>query len=127
MSTKAQFLLVAPKNLGPGLDGRSRQQLVKIGYLILAMIPHQDQHGTLPGNDGAFEQGSDPGIELLTDHCTELTSAVNECNYPLASFNILKIFLRIGARAVAVPTSQKSSQVKYELQRQYSSTAKSVG
>mmetsp|Transcript_18497 Transcript_18497/g.53084 ORF Transcript_18497/g.53084 Transcript_18497/m.53084 type:complete len:270 (-) Transcript_18497:312-1121(-) len=68
MGGESQLLLVAPQDLGTGLDGRAGQQLVQIGHLILAMIPHQHQHGPLAGHDGPLDERPDAGVELLADH-----------------------------------------------------------
>ena len=68
MGREAQLLLVAPKDLGTGPDGRSGQELVEVGNLILAMIADQNQHGPLAGHDGALDERADARVELLPDH-----------------------------------------------------------
>ena len=69
MGGEAQLLLVAPQHLGTGLDGRSGEQLVKVGDLILAVIADQDQHGPLAGHHRPLDERPDAGVELLADHC----------------------------------------------------------
>ena len=68
MRRESQFLLVAPQHLGTGLDGRSGQQLVEVGDLVLAVISYQDQHRPLAGHDGPLDERPDAGVELLADH-----------------------------------------------------------
>ena len=68
MRRESQSLLVAPKHLGTGLDGRSGEQLVKVGHLILAVIADQDQHGPLAGHHRPLDERPDAGVELLADH-----------------------------------------------------------
>ena len=68
MRRKSQFLLVAPKHLGTGLDGRSCKQLVEVGHLILAVIADQDQHRPLAGHHRALDERPDAGVELFADH-----------------------------------------------------------
>ena len=68
MRREAQLLLVAPQHLGTGLDGRTGQELVEVGNLILAVISDQDQHRPLAGHDGALDERPDARVELLSDH-----------------------------------------------------------
>ena len=68
MRRESQLLLVAPQHLGTGLDGRSGQQLVEVGDLVLAVISYQDQHRPLAGHDGPLDERPDAGVELLADH-----------------------------------------------------------
>ena len=45
---KAQFLFITPKDAGSGLHRAFGHDLVQIGHLVLAVITHEDQHGSLP-------------------------------------------------------------------------------
>ena len=41
---------------------------MKIGDLIFAIIPHQNEHGPLIVDDPTFDQGSHPVIQSLSHH-----------------------------------------------------------
>lgn len=65
MGAEPQFLLVAPQHrLGVGYPsgfghvGRPVQDLVEVGYLVLAVIAHKEEEGAGVGAEGVGEEGA---------------------------------------------------------------------
>lgn len=78
MGAEAQFFLVAPEDrvgLGDALAfghvGRAVEDLVEVGYLVLAVVAYEEEEGAGVGLDGVAEEGADSFVEFFADHCFE--------------------------------------------------------
>lgn len=59
MCRKSQFFFVTPQYFGSRSDGRFGHDLVQVGNLIFAVVSDEDEDGSLAGEDGSFDEGTD--------------------------------------------------------------------